>query len=361
MPRVRVTLPHHSYDVLIEPGVLARLGEKVGEVAPHRRCALISEKQVFDLHGEAALASLRSAGFEVCLATPELGEERKTLATVARLYEPLLDAKLERGSPIVALGGGVTGDTVGFVAATYLRGVPFVQCPTTLLAMVDSSVGGKVGVNVPQGKNLIGAFYQPVRVVADPLALRTLPARELRCGLAECVKHALLGDAALFEWMESRVEALLALDAGALTELIERNVRIKANIVMQDEKEQGIRSHLNLGHTFGHAIEATSGYGVLLHGEAVALGLVAAARASELAGRCAAGLAERVRALLGRIGLPVRSRLAPLPQLLEAMTLDKKVKDGAVRLVLLDAAGAATVVRDVPADVVEQAWEEIRA
>lgn len=361
MATIDVVLPHHRYTVLVEPGCLARLGAEVHAVAPHGRCALLSDREVFRIYGNDAAASLAQAGYTVAVHPFDAGEERKNLDTVAGLYDVLLDAHLQRRSPVIALGGGVCGDTVGFVAATYLRGVPFVQVPTTLLAMVDSSVGGKVGVNVPQGKNLVGAFHQPVRVVVDPEVLRTLPPRELRCGLAECVKHALIADAALFAWTEDNLDRILGLDAEVLAELVRRNVAIKAAVVMEDEREQSVRALLNLGHTFGHAIEVTTGYGVFLHGEAVAMGLVAAAALSEAETRCAPGVDQRVRGLLQRIGLPVRAELPATADLMQAMKFDKKVQDDRLRLIVLDAIGKAAIADDIAPAAVERAWETIRA
>jgi 3-dehydroquinate synthase len=360
MPTVTLTLPHHRYDIRIEPGAYAHLGEWVREVAPHARAALLADERVKPLV-ERATASLSRAGYGVVAHAQAFGEDRKNLDTVGRLYDVLLDRKLERRSPVIALGGGVVGDTVGFVAATYLRGVPFIQCPTTLLAMVDASVGGKVGVNVPQGKNLIGAFHQPALVVIDTHALRSLPPREVRCGLAECVKHAVIRDAALFDWIDRRLDDVLALSDEALVELVRWNVEIKARIVMADEKETGERALLNLGHTFGHAIESSLGYGVYEHGEAVALGLVASSRLAAGLGRCERELPQRIEALLRRIGLPVASaKLPPTEVLMDAMTQDKKVKDGRVRLVLPDRMGAASVVTDAPPHEVRRAWDSLR-
>lgn len=361
MGTVTLTLPQHRYDIHVEGDAIDRLGELVRQVAPHGRCALLADRMVFDRCGARAEKALRAAGYRVTAHAFDSGETHKTLATVAQLYDVLLRDKLERRSPVIALGGGVTGDMVGFVAATYLRGVPFVQCPTTLLSMVDASVGGKVGFNVPQGKNLIGAFYQPAAVVIDPKTLQTLPPRELRCGLAECVKHALLGDAELFTWIEAHLDRILALDVSVLGELIERNVRIKARIVMADEKEQGIRAWLNLGHTFAHAIEATTGYGEIFHGEAVGLGLIAAAWLSIERRHCDAAVLPRLQALLQRIGLPQRVELPPRAKLMEAMTYDKKAQDGNLRLILLDALGQARIDGDVDLAAVERAWDVVRA
>ncbi len=358
---VSVVLPHHSYEVVVEPGALTRLGEITRGCAKADRCALITDSNIVDLHAGAATDSLRGAGYEPLVAAIDCGESNKNLDTVRELYDRLLDARLERKSPVVALGGGVTGDTAGFVAATYLRGVPFIQCPTTLLAMVDSSVGGKVGVNVPQGKNLIGAFHQPVAVVADPLVLRTLPARELRCGLAECVKHAIISDESLFTFIEENADAIGAIDLEVTSELIQRNVAIKAAVVAADEREAGVRAHLNLGHTFGHAIEATSGYGSIQHGEAVALGLVAAATAAGHAGLCDASLAQRVSQLLQRLGLATEANLADNDALFAAMQLDKKVQNDRIRFVLPTRIGAVTIRDDLGRKTIDAAWDTIRA
>jgi 3-dehydroquinate synthase len=273
----------------------------------------------------------------------------------------LVEARLERKSPVIALGGGVITDTVGFIAATYLRGVPLIQCPTTLVAMVDASVGGKTGVNLAQGKNLVGCFYQPKLVVIDTSTLTSLPARELRCGLAECVKHAIIRDADLFDWTEQNLEAIIELDDAAILQLVERNVRIKAKVVMADEKEAGERAHLNFGHTFAHAIEATSGYGHYHHGEAVSLGMVAAVYVGVETGRIGADVLDRLMGLLNRIGLPTNAGdLAPTARLVEAMQFDKKVADGKLRLILLDKIGAVSIVDDTPADVISAAWDFLR-
>ena len=360
MAVVDLKLPHHAYQIVIEPRLLGRLGEQARKVAPHDKAAMLADARVMDTHGAVARRSLADAGYAVTAAPLPPGEEHKTLDTVRGLYETIVAARLERRSPIIALGGGVVGDTAGFVAATYLRGVPFIQCPTTLLAMVDASVGGKVGVNLPQGKNLVGAFYQPLLVVIDTDTLGTLPPRELRCGLAECVKHGVIRDADLFAWIEDKLDAILNLDPDALVELVRRNVAIKAAVVMEDEKETGVRAHLNFGHTFGHAIESTQAYGGYHHGEAVALGMVAATGLAVDAGRCDADLLERLVRLLDRIGLATSARnLAPPAQLLDAMRVDKKVADGRIRLVLPDRLGAVSIDRDCPDDRIVAAWRAL--
>jgi 3-dehydroquinate synthase len=361
MPTVPLHLPHHHYDIRIEPGSLVHLGELVRQVAPHSHAALIVDHAIAESHGRVAARAMTAAHFDTQVAVLPSGEDHKTLGAVRSLYEVLLEARLERKSPIVALGGGITGDTVGFVAATYLRGVPFIQCPTTLLAMVDASVGGKVGVNVPQGKNLIGAFYQPQLVVIDTETLRTLPDREIRCGLAECVKHAVLRDPNLFNWIESHLHDLLKLDTATMVELVERNVRIKAAVVMEDEKEASVRAHLNFGHTFAHAIEAGTKYGTYHHGEAVALGMIAATSLAVQAKRCEASLLTCLTDLLEAIGLPTRAANLPATdELIDLMRSDKKVASGRIRLVLPDRLGQVTIVSDTPDAAIASAWDRLR-
>ena len=362
MPTVELTLPHASYSIRIEPHLLSRLGELTRAAAPHDMVALLADDSVYAHFGATAEQSLRDADYEVVSHRITPGEDRKTLGTVRQLYDVLVDARLERGSPVIALSGGVVGDMVGFVAASYLRGVPFIQCPTTLVAMVDASVGGKVGVNLPQGKNLVGSFYQPKLVVIDTETMRTLPPRELRCGLAECVKHGMIRDADLVDWTERNLAAIQALDADAFVELVDRNVRLKAEVVIADEKEAGVRAHLNFGHTFAHAIETTLGYGHYHHGEAVALGMVAATNLAVDTGRCGADVARRLTQLLQRIGLPTAAAdLPPTEQLNAAMLLDKKVAAGRIRFVLPDRVGAVSIVDDVPPAALDAAWASLRS
>ncbi len=367
MPTVELKLPHHRYDIHIEVGLLQRVGQLVNARAPHARAALLADEPVYGHFGEPVRSSLIEAEYEVVVARIPTGEAHKNLQTVEKLYGTLVEGGLERKSPVIALGGGVTGDTAGFVAATYLRGVPFIQCPTTLLAMVDASVGGKVGVNLPQGKNLVGAFHQPVLVAIDPATLRTLPTRELRCGLAECVKHAAIRDETLFDWIEQHARNILDLDMDCLVELVTRNVKIKAKIVMADEKETGERAHLNFGHTFAHAIEARQEYGRASggndyhHGEAVALGMVAASRLAAALGRCDDSVPQRIEHLLKSIGLPTSSTtLPPTEDLIGTMWLDKKVESNRMRLVLPESIGRVTIVSDAPIEMVREAWEGLR-
>jgi 3-dehydroquinate synthase len=361
MHTVTIQLPTHRYDVVIRSGLLADLGEVTRRLAPAARCGLCADDTVDALYGESTQAKLRDAGFGVSRLNFPAGEDHKHITTISALYSRCIEARLDRHSPIVALGGGVTGDMVGYVAATYLRGVPFVQVPTTLLAMVDSSVGGKVAYNVAEGKNLIGTFYHPLVTLIDPLCLGSLPRRELNAGLAECVKHGLLGNAALFDWTESQLHNILALHTDTLEQLLAHNVRLKAEIVMEDEKEAGRRALLNLGHTFGHAIEVTSGYGALLHGEAVALGCVTATFLAVQQRRCGSEVLQRLEAMLSRIGLATRATLASDEELMEAMSRDKKVANGRLRIILPTGLGSAVIDDQVPAGAVLEAWQYIRS
>ncbi len=282
-----------------------------------------------------------------------MGESYKTLATLSRILDVAVANRLARDSTVVALGGGVVGDMAGFAAACYQRGVDFVQVPTTLLAQVDSSVGGKTGVNHPGGKNLIGAFHQPIAVIADTDTLATLPPRELRAGLAEVIKYGLIHDAAFFDWLEVNIDRLLAGNAEALTHAIRRSCEVKAEIVGKDERERGDRALLNLGHTFGHAIEAATGYATWLHGEAVGAGMLMAAAMSRECGYLSDADVARLRALLNRVGLPIAAPDVSPAAALEHMKIDKKVKAGRMRFVLLKRIGAAVVTADYPAEALQ--------
>jgi len=300
-------------------------------------------------------AEKRSAalGLKVSTLTLPDGEAHKTLDSAARIFAALAELKASRDATIVALGGGVIGDLSGFAAACWMRGIAFVQMPTTLLAMVDSSVGGKTAVDLPQGKNLVGAFHQPRAVVVDTGTLATLPERELRAGLGEVVKYGALGDTAFFAWLEQHADALLARDAQALAQAIAACCRQKAGIVSRDETEQGERALLNFGHTFGHALETATGYGALLHGEAIAIGMLRAARLSTQLQRASAADADRLQALLARFGLPTSIPPGVDPRrLLDLMRLDKKNVSGRLRLVLWRGIGQAEVVPDVDAELI---------
>jgi 3-dehydroquinate synthase len=340
---VPVSLGERSYRILVGNGLLARLGPECARLDLGPRVAVLTDANVGPRYGQAAVASLAGAGFDPCVITIPAGETAKSLAQLARCYDSLAQHRLERASFLVALGGGVVGDLAGFAAATYLRGIAFVQVPTTLLAQVDSSVGGKTGVNLRAGKNLVGAFHQPALVLCDLETLATLPRRELRAGLAEVIKYGAIRDAALFGRLERDLERLLALEPKSLAAVIARCCELKAEVVAADEREGGLRASLNFGHTVGHALEAVSRYGRYLHGEAIALGQVVAARLSVDQAGLAPTDAERIGHLLARAGLPVavNLRAAQRPSLLAAMRLDKKVRGGEVRFVLLRRLGEA--------------------
>lgn len=324
---------------------------------------VITDSQVGPRHTPRVLASLRKAGFEPTVITLPSGETSKSLSHVETCYQKLAELRLERRSFIVALGGGVVGDLAGFVAATYLRGIPFVQMPTTLLAQVDSSVGGKTGVNLPAGKNLIGAFHQPRLVMCDLATLDTLPDREFRSGLAEVIKYGIIADAAFFGQLETDLERLLEREEAALGAVVARSCEIKADIVGQDEQEGGLRAVLNFGHTIGHALEAISGYGQYLHGEAIAIGQVVAAHLSARLSGLAPEAVSRIEALFTRAGLPTSVKLTA-PQrkrLLAAMRLDKKVSGGQVKFVLAEDLGRVRWGLAVPEKAIWQAFEAANA
>jgi 3-dehydroquinate synthase len=356
---ISVQLPPASYDITVRPGLLREAGALLAKLTPARKAAIITDSHVGSLHLPVLHDSLRSAGFESVVATIPAGEQYKTLATLMPVYDQLLIAKIERGTPILALGGGVVGDMAGFVAATVLRGVPFVQIPTSLLAMVDASVGGKTGVDHTTGKNLIGAFHQPIAVMIDPDVLKTLPPRELRSGLAECIKHDLIRDADAFDRLPSELPAVLALDSAVLAKLIAHNVAIKARVVEADPFEKGERAHLNFGHTFGHAIESVSNFSYA-HGEAIALGMCAASFVSAQLGLIDEIARQRIIAAISRAGLPTSGLSLNIDSVIETMFFDKKVKAGRIRFVLLEKIGRAIIRDDVPPEIVRAALESLR-
>ncbi|MGY6535994.1 MAG: 3-dehydroquinate synthase [Pararhodobacter sp.] len=365
--RVGVALGARSYDVLVGRGLLARAGDEMAPLLRRPRVAVLTEERVAALHLETLRAGLAEAGIAMnALALPP-GEASKGWRELERAVEWLLAEKVERGDMVVALGGGVIGDLAGFAAAILRRGVRFVQIPTTLLAQVDSSVGGKTGINSPAGKNLIGAFHQPSLVLADIDLLDTLPPRDFLAGYGEVVKYGLLGDAAFFDWLERHGPALAAGDWALRAQAVRRSVAMKAAIVARDETEQGERALLNLGHTFGHALEAATGYSDrLLHGEGVALGCVLAFQLSARLGLCPQEAPGRVAAHLAAMGLPWRLSQVPggLPgaaALIELMAQDKKVVAGRMRFVLARAVGAAFVSEDVPEEVLRMVLEEALA
>ena len=355
---VHVPLEGRAYDVAIGPGLLARSGAMIAPLLRRPRVAVLTDETVAALHLEALRAGLAEAGIEmVALALPA-GEGTKGWTQFARAVDWLLEQKVERRDVVVAFGGGVIGDLAGFAAAVLRRGVRFVQVPTTLLAQVDSSVGGKTGINSVHGKNLVGAFHQPSLVIADTAVLGTLSARDFLAGYGEVVKYGLLGSAPFFEWLEANGPALAAGDMGARVEAVRRSVQMKADIVVRDETEQGDRALLNLGHTFGHALEAATGFSDrLLHGEGVAIGCGLAFELSARLGLCAQEAPSRVRAHLAEMGMARDLSAVPggLPDadgLLELMGQDKKVVDGQLRFILARAIGEAFVTADVPREAV---------
>ncbi len=356
MQPLTVQLGSRAYPILIGAGLLDR-ADLLQPLVRARKVAVITNTIVSPLYYPKLEAAL--AGRELVEVVIPDGEVHKTLPTLSRILDVLVANRLGRDDLVIALGGGVVGDMAGFAAATYQRGIDFIQVPTTLLAQVDSSVGGKTGVNHPGGKNLIGAFHQPIAVVADTAALNTLPDRELRAGLAEVVKYGLICDAAFFGWIESNAEALLAREPAALAHAIRRSCEIKAAIVSRDERETGDRALLNLGHTFGHAIESVTQYATWLHGEAVGAGLLMAATMSREAALLDAPAVERVAALLRRLGLRTDARQeVSRAAALDAMRIDKKARAGKVRFILMRAIGDAFVATDYPERALAATLEE---
>lgn len=353
---VKVPLGNRSYDIKIGSGLIGKLGSECARLKLGQRCAIITDTNVGRQYAKPAYNALVQAGFEPSLVIVPAGETAKSLKSVHSCYDRLASHRLERKSFIVALGGGVVGDLAGFVAATYLRGIPFVQVPTTLLAHVDSSVGGKTGVNLKAGKNLVGAFHQPRLVLCDLEALATLPAREFRAGLAEVIKYGIIYDAALFTRLERDLPKLLRRESKALGEVIARCCEIKADVVGQDETESGLRAILNFGHTIGHGLEAISSYGKYLHGEAISIGQVAAAKLSASLAGLSEKDAARISELFQRAGLPTAVKLntSQRPKLLAAMQLDKKVSNGEIKFVLAKKIGQVVWGQRVPTTEIEK-------
>jgi len=356
METLRVALGSRSYPVHIGAGILDDGGLYRAHLAA-RRAAVVTDHVVAPLYLERVRRALGAAGAQAVEVVVQAGESAKAWQPLEGVFDALLAARCGRDTLVVALGGGVIGDLAGFAAAVYQRGVPYLQLPTTLLAQVDSSVGGKTAINHPRGKNMIGAFHQPCAVIADVGTLETLPARELRAGLAEVIKHGLIRDAAFLQWLEANLDRLLARDPAALAHAVRRSVEIKARVVEADEREAGERALLNFGHSFGHAIEAAAGYGAWLHGEAVAAGMVMAAELSARTGSLAAADVQRVRALLARAGLPVEGPPVPAERLLELMQVDKKASGGRPRFIVLEQIGRATVRADLEERAVRAAIE----
>jgi 3-dehydroquinate synthase len=353
MKKVAVQLGENSYEVLIGAGLLGEAGAHLKAMGFTGKAAFVTNPTVNALYGQALRNSLEAAGLATSTFEVPDGEEYKTLASAGELFLKLGKMRAERQTPVVALGGGVIGDVTGFVAATYLRGVPFIQIPTTLLSQIDSSTGGKTAVDMEGLKNRIGAFYQPKLVLADVSTLKTLPSREFASGLAEVIKHAVIKDKEYFNFIEQHIDKIRAQDARALTHIVARSVEIKASYVEQDERDTGIRNVLNLGHTIGHAVESVSGFG-LKHGEAVAIGLVAVCELARRLGVLSEGDAGRIKALLQRAGLPVDMPLLDKEKIMDAMGQDKKVHGGRMRFILPHTIGEVAISDDVPPALVRE-------
>ncbi len=356
-----VTTPTQSYPVFVGWGLMDDLGRRMRQVGLSDCANIISDEEVFLHHGARASESLEQAGFTIESFLVPPGETTKTMDTALKLYDWLVMRHAERGHAIVALGGGMVGDLGGFVAATFLRGLPLVQVPTTLMAMADSAIGGKVAVNHPQAKNIIGAFYQPCLVIADLNTLATLPKRELVSGWAEVVKHALILDPEFLEFLEAHVQDLVTLEAAATTEAIRRSASLKATVVSEDEKERGRRMILNYGHTIAHGLEAATEYERFLHGEAVAIGMTGASMLSERLGLISPDIVARQRRLIQRFGLLTTCSNVDRDKVLKAMTLDKKVRERAVKWVLLEGIGQPTFRDDVSREDVVGVLKELVA
>ena len=356
-PNLAATVTHSSgsYPVLVGWGLLDGLGQRLMDLGIDGPVYIVSDDRVFPEYGRQAQRSLQRSHIEAhCFIIPA-GEQSKSLQLAEAIYQWLAGRRAERGHAVIAVGGGVVGDLAGFVAATFLRGMPFIQVPTSMAAMVDASIGGKVAVNLEQGKNLVGAFYQPQMVLADISALSTLGRREAAEGWAEAIKHGLILDAELFDTFEEHAEALMDLNEEITTEVIRRSVAIKARVVSEDERETlGRRILLNYGHTIGHALEAATSYGQYLHGESVSVGMMGAARISQGMGMIAEEVVHRQRRLLERFNLPITAPEVGPEQVFSAMSLDKKTEAGSIKWVLLDDVGRAVVRRDVPPELVEE-------
>jgi len=350
---VRVELGDRAYDIVVGRGLIGRAGEIVAPLLSQPRTVIVADRNVASHWLAPMKDSLAAAGVESIDIVLDPGEATKSFAQLENLTTRLLEWRVERRSTVIALGGGVIGDLVGFAAAIVMRGIEFIQVPTTLLAQVDSAVGGKTAINSPLGKNLIGAFHQPRLVLSDTATLDTLPAREVGAGYAEVVKYGLIGDAAFFEWLEAEGQGVFSGDETIRRRAIAESCRAKARVVAADEREGGVRALLNLGHTFAHAFEAEAGYdGGLLHGEAVAIGMVQAFRLSEALGHCPAGAADRIEAHFRAVGVPttltgIANQSWTADALLHHMSLDKKVQDGRLTFILAHAIGDAFVSRDV--------------
>jgi 3-dehydroquinate synthase len=354
---IPVNLPQNPYNILISPASLANLGSHLAKLNLGSKVLLVSNPEIFGLYGETTIASLQAAGFSLATHLIPAGETYKTLESIAGVYDTALAHHLERSSTMIALGGGVIGDMTGFAAATWLRGINFIQVPTSLLAMVDAAIGGKTGVNHPKGKNLIGAFHQPRLVLVDPQVLKTLPGREFRAGMAEVIKYGIIWDADLFNQLEEaeKLDDIAYLSEGLLQTIITRSCQAKADVVGQDEKEAGLRAILNYGHTIGHAIESLTGYGEINHGEAVAIGMVAAGKLATAMEMWTENEERRQNALIEKTGLPTEIPASlNIEDIIETLKTDKKVKSAKVRFILPTKIGEVIISEGVTADLLRQ-------
>jgi 3-dehydroquinate synthase len=356
MKEIPVSLGERSYKIVVESGALRRIGKRAERLGFHPPLAVITDPTVESHYGEITCKALQSQGYEIGMFTIAGGEICKNLDTVRDLYDRLVELRVERRGGIIALGGGLVGDIAGFTAATYLRGIRFIQVPTTLLAQVDASVGGKTGVDHAKGKNLIGAFHQPSLVVIDTATLKTLPAREIRCGLAEIIKHGIIGDQKIFQFVAEHLDDLLRTDEEAYLQLIPRNCRFKAKVVEQDEKESGLRAILNFGHTVGHAIESLTGYSRYLHGEAVAIGMLTEIAVGIMLGISPESLFDDLLDLLRRAGYPLDLPDLSGERMIEAMRHDKKVEQQIIRMIIPKRLGQVEIREIKDEKSIVQAW-----
>ena len=347
MKRLYIEMGERSYNILIGLGLRKRVGEFLKTICEPSRVVVITHPSIKKLYGEELVSGFIVQGWKTDLVEVPEGESSKSFSQVEKLYDQLLDLNCDRKSVLVALGGGVIGDLVGFIAATYQRGISFIQVPTTLLSLVDSSVGGKTAVNHPKGKNMIGAFYQPRLVVADLETLKTLPQKEYRAGLAEVVKYGVIADAQLFKFLETHYKEILKLDHKLLAHIVETSCAIKASVVEKDERETHYRMILNFGHTFGHAIESLTEYSQFIHGEAVAIGMVFAAELSYSTGKCSEEVPKRLKILLKNFGLPVDMPILDLSAVIESLYHDKKTMDHKIKFILVNEIGSIEIVDQV--------------
>jgi 3-dehydroquinate synthase len=357
---IPVRLGAQSYTIIVERGALQRVAASVRALSVGQRAALVTSPEIMRWQGKAVMERLREGGFDVALVEIPDGEAAKQLAVAARCWDAFLEAGLDRSSTVLALGGGTVGDVAGFAAATYMRGVNFVQLPTTVLAQVDSSIGGKTAIDHPKAKNLIGSFHQPRLVISDPTSIDTLPERDFRSGLAEIVKHGVVLDAAYFALLERETAAILVRDPATLEEIIGGSCRLKADVVERDERESDLRAVLNYGHTLGHALEASTAFGRWTHGEAVALGMVGEARLACRLGLASDDTVVRQERLLAAMGLPVAAAPIDVDAVLAAITRDKKSRDGRVPFVLAPQIGAFRVEHGIPREDVRAVLEGLQ-